>query len=183
MTTELEEKGPPLWFRLTVGRRPIWTIVRLILWVVLAVVVFKLLLIPIRVTGRSMLPTYPDGSIHFLYRFAYRHKPPALGDVVGIYDPGIGRGAVVLKRILAGPRQSVRMRRGILYVDGQRVQDSFSQQFDPTQNLQLNLGEDEYFAMGDNRAISAAYAVSVRPTERSSEKGLSIGRIVGKLLY
>ena len=57
---------------------------RLIIWIVLILVVAKFVLLPVRVQGISMMPTYQERSINFINRLAYLFHEPQRGDVVGI---------------------------------------------------------------------------------------------------
>ena len=81
----------PGWSRLgrvVIGRNPRLTFIRLILTVGLILVVTKTCLVPIRVTGRSMEPTYRNGRVNLLNLLAYRMSEPRRGDVVGIRQEG-----------------------------------------------------------------------------------------------
>ena len=56
----------PRWLRIVViGRNPKATLVRVVVLIVTSFVVFKFILLPIRVEGISMLPTYKDRSLEF----------------------------------------------------------------------------------------------------------------------
>ncbi len=68
---------------MTVGRNPRNTIIRLVVLVVASVIVFHIVMLPIRVTGISMEPTYKDRAVNFVNRFAYWHHEPQRGDVAG----------------------------------------------------------------------------------------------------
>src|ERR1035441_1356397 len=71
------------WLRVVaIGRRPKRTLLRLAVLVVAAVVAFKFVLIPIRVVGFSMEPTFHDHAINFINRLAYVRGQPQRGDVV-----------------------------------------------------------------------------------------------------
>ena len=70
-----------------IGRNPRRTSVRLAGLLVIAAVAFlilKFVFVPIRITGPSMFPTYDDGQINFINRFAYWNSEPQRGDVVAI---------------------------------------------------------------------------------------------------
>src|SRR5690606_21019004 len=53
----------PVWLRFILGRNPGWTVLRILFVVFVTFAVFKFLLLPIRVTGHSMWPTYHNGEI------------------------------------------------------------------------------------------------------------------------
>ncbi|HEX4348743.1 MAG TPA: hypothetical protein VH251_00075, partial [Verrucomicrobiae bacterium] len=59
-----------------VGRRPRNTLLRILVLVAVCAVTFKFVLLPIRVTGISMEPTYHNHRIGCINRLAYlRHEP------------------------------------------------------------------------------------------------------------
>jgi Signal peptidase, peptidase S26 len=85
MDGEMKSYGFPRWVHtLVIGRRPKRTLLRIAVLVVTTFVVFKFIVIPIRVEGISMSPNYRDGSINFINRLAYSHSKPRRGDVVGV---------------------------------------------------------------------------------------------------
>ena len=75
----------PRWLQIVViGRNPKVTLVRVAVLIVTCFVVFRFILLPARIEGISMLPTYKDRSVNFVNRLAYRWHEPRRGDVVGI---------------------------------------------------------------------------------------------------
>ena len=98
------------WGRLLIGRNPAVTVVRLVVLVALSFVLFKGVLIPVRVTGRSMEPTYRDGRVNFINRLAYHRGAPQRGDVVGLRRAPSR--LLVLKRIVGMPGERVSIRQG-----------------------------------------------------------------------
>ena len=81
-------------------------------------VVFKFVLLPIRVEGGSMLPTYQDRSVNFVNRLAYLFHEPRRGDVVAI---GLlaGEHVMYMKRVVGLPGETVAFHKGHLYINGQ----------------------------------------------------------------
>jgi signal peptidase I len=149
------------WLRLIVGRRPLRTLVRMIVVVVVALVVFKVLLIPIRVTGYSMEPTYRDGRVNFLNRYAYRRHGPNRGDVVGVQvkDSHL----VLLKRVLGLPGEHVAVLDGRVAIDGRILDEPYVKGVGQLQARESALlGDHRYFIIGDNRGVSAYGVVQLR---------------------
>jgi signal peptidase I len=137
------------------------TVVRLVVLVVMASVLFKGVLIPVRVTGKSMEPTYRDGRVNFINRLAYRRSEPRRGDVVGLRrEPSR---LLVMKRIVGLPGEHVAIRRGRIYINGEPLEESYT---DGRPILRAwvdrQLGAGEYFAIGDNRDLSAFGVVTRR---------------------
>lgn len=142
--------APSWWMRLLVGRKPVVTFLRMAVLVVASVMVFKLVLLPVRITGRSMEPAYRDGRINFIHQLAYRNREPRRGDVVGIQFEGSR--LIHMKRVVALPGERVAVRDGRVLVDGVPLEEPYARgQEVPSMQTEIQLDEDEYFVIGDNR--------------------------------
>lgn len=109
------------------------------------------------VQGRSMTPTLQDGERYILNRLTYRYRLPIRGDLVVLRDPGHQDYAV--KRIVALPCDSVHLKNGIVYINGQKLEEPYltpgTQTYAPDLKDQLIvIGKGHYFVLGDNRANS-----------------------------
>jgi signal peptidase I len=138
------------WRRICFGPDPSRTLRRVLAWSAATLVIFHYLLLPIKVTGTSMTPTYRDGAVNFVNRLAYTHGRPKRGDVVVLHDGE----DLILKRIIAVPGERVELERGEFKINGIPLRDTFSVNpvnwdLDP-----VTLGPDEYFVIGDNRTYS-----------------------------
>jgi signal peptidase I len=143
----------PVWVRLFFGRNPKLTLIRLICLVATSFLVFGFVLIPIRVSGLSMYPTYKDGKINFVNQLAYRWKKPARGDVVAVRQLRDNR-AVLLKRIVGLPGERVRVDGGRVYINGNLLNEPYARVKDGLSKEEMTLEDDQYFVVGDNRHIS-----------------------------
>ena len=158
------------WLRIMVmGRNPKATLVRVAVLVVTSFVVFKFILLHIRVEGISMLPTYPDQSRHFVNRIAYLWREPQRGDVVGIRfsraetnaPAGIHQAAnwletphvMLLKRIVGLPGETVAFVDGHVLIDGGMLDEPYEKYACDWNHPAVQLGPDEYFVVGDNRTM------------------------------
>jgi signal peptidase I len=142
------------WLRLIVGRRPLRTLVRLAVVVALTLVLFRVLFIPIKVTGSSMEPTYRDGRVNFINRLAYVRRGPERGDVVAILPEDSHY--PILKRVLGLPGENVVLRNGRVAVNGEFLPEPYARGVGTTRELQTaTLDEDQYFVIGDNREVTA----------------------------
>lgn len=122
----------------------------MIVWAAGALMLFHYMLVPIKVSGASMAPTYRDGSVNFINRLAYTKHAPMRGDVVVLQD-GLD---LILKRVIAIPGERVTLKQGVFNINGKPLDDQFSQwrvhwEVDP-----VTLGPNEYFVIGDNRTYS-----------------------------
>jgi signal peptidase I len=171
-TTSTQAVGKPWWLRILVGRRPALTLVRVAIWVAAAFFIFRVVLLPVRVDGVSMMPTYKNGGVNFINRWAYARHHPLRGDVVSIRFAGPH--VMLLKRIIALPGERVAIHKGIVYIDGEPLDEPYVKLFNPTwEEAEVTLKPDEYFIIGDNR--------SMRSDEHTHGR-VEAYRIVGKVL-
>jgi len=109
----------------------------------------------IRVDGPSMYPTLTDSRGYWLNRLAYVVDQPKQDDIVVLRDPQDQ--SPVVKRIIATPGQSVYLKKGKVYVDGQLLREPYIPSGTPTYAYEKSedelicIGRNEFFVMGDNR--------------------------------
>ena len=149
------------------GRNLKVTLLRLVIWVVLCVVVFKLLFIHIRVDGISMLPTCADQSVHWVSRLAYIGHQPQRGDVVAIrFVPADGAinkleppHIMLLKRIIVLPGEAVAFKDGRVLINDQILDEPYEEDGKGCDwnCAPITLGPDEYYVVGDNRSMPPEY--------------------------
>jgi signal peptidase I len=146
------------WRRVAIGSNPRVTLTRIIVLVVVCVVVFKFILLPIRVEGISMLPTYRDGSVNFINRLAYLRHEPQRGDVVGLaLGPGNGsHGAphiMYMKRIVGLPGETVSFSGGKLFINGAALAEPYLKNKCDWNAQPVTNGASQYYVVGDNRSM------------------------------
>jgi signal peptidase I len=149
----------PGWLRIAlIGRKPKRTLVRATILAVFCFVFFKLfvfrvLVLPVRIEGNSMFPTYHDRGINFVNRLAYRHSDPQRGDVVGIRMAGPS--IMLMKRIVGLPGETIAFEHGRLFVNGEPIAEPYLKHHSPAPYLEpVKLGPNEYYVIGDNRMNS-----------------------------
>jgi signal peptidase I len=167
-----QPSGALYWLRVAaIGRRPAWTLIRVLVLVLVTVVTFKFVLIPVRVTGISMEPTYHDHTINFINRLSYLHSEPRHGDVVGIRFAGDR--LMLLKRIVGLPGETISYSGGHVCINGVRQDEPYLKLCTDWEMGGRTLGPDEYYVVGDNRSM---------PQENHMEGITKRWRIVGKAL-
>ena len=144
---------------------------RIVVLAVSCIVVFKFILLHIRIEGISMLPTYQDGSTHFVNRLAYLWHEPQRGDVVSIRLAGTH--VMYMKRIIGLPGETVAFANGQVLINGETLDEPYEKLHCDWNLPPEKLGPNEYFVVGDNRSM---------PPENHEHGKARRDRIVGKLL-
>ena len=137
-----------------------------------AVVLFKFILLPIRITGESMSPTFRNGRMACVNRLSYKWSNPQRGDVVAIKTGS--EKEVLLKRIVGMPGETVAMENGVVKIDGRSLEEPYTRPNPDWSFPETKLGENEYLVIGDNRTMdigSHFFTVSGRH------------ELIGKLLF
>jgi signal peptidase I len=121
----------------------------------LALVIIVFLYQPVKVEGTSMTPLLSDQERIFINKFVYRFEPIERGDVVVFWYP-LDRSKSFIKRVIALPGETVEIRRGVVYVNGKMVQESYvpPQYADVSDYGPLPVPKGNYFVMGDHRISS-----------------------------
>jgi signal peptidase I len=148
----------PGWLQIVlIGRRPAVTLVRMAILAGLCVIIFKFILLPIRVEGISMEPTYHNHGINCVNRLAYWRHEPQRGDVVAIRfaDPGhfSTPSVMLMKRIIGLPGETVAFHEGQVYINGQLLDEPYLKTPCDWEHAPVQCGPDEYYVVGDNRTM------------------------------
>ena len=143
--------------------QPGGTVARMRSWVrdvVVAVSVSAFIIIflyqPVRVEGTSMLPMLKDQDRLFINKMAYRVGEIHRGDVVVFLYPH-DHAKSYIKRVIALPGDALRIDRGLVYVNGKRIVETYVPlRFeDERSQPEMVVPQHEYFVMGDHRSISS----------------------------
>ncbi len=109
---------------------------------------------PYMVSGDSMNNTLTDKAMGFGMRFV----EPDHGDII-VFSNNMTRGNDYIKRVIGVPGDTVKLQGKQVYVNGELLTEDYAY-FDPKSSvpegyyLEVTLGDDEYFVMGDNRCHS-----------------------------
>jgi len=146
-------------------------LLRILVLILATVLIFTQVLIPLRIEGQSMEPTYSNG-FNLCWRGRYLFASPQRGDVVAIRFAG--NRVLLLKRIVALAGDNVAFEHGILVVNGQEVQEPYVQ-YRADWNLEPRTVEPgKVYVVGDNRGV---------PMHRHHFGQVEEQRIVGGLLW
>jgi len=108
-----------------------------------------------RVQGTSMLPLLEDGERIIVNKFVYRFRPITRGDVVVFWypkDPSVS----FIKRVVGVPNDTVEIRKGVLFVNGRRVEEGYVRaQFNDRETYDpVTVPRGYYYVLGDHRNSS-----------------------------
>jgi signal peptidase I len=151
MLTAETRPRPPWWKIVLVGRNPKVTAIRLVITVSLVWITARYVLLPTRVTGISMEPTYRDGQIGFVNRLASWMRPVQRGDVLAIRMAG--EHAMLLKRVVGLPGERLQILRGKVLINDAPLDEPYVINRAPWNIPPIQLSEDEYYVIGDNRGM------------------------------
>ena len=134
------------------GSNPDVTIYRVTLLLAVAVLSFRALLVPIRVSGNSMAPNFQDGGLNFVNKWAYTKEHPTRGDVVAVRtaDPKV----IYIKRVIGLPGETVTIRGGEVTVNGKTLTEGYADARVPFPVGPMKLSSSSYFVIGDNREVT-----------------------------
>ena len=111
--------------------------------------VFSFLLIPLRIEGLSMAPTYKNGSFALCWRLQYLFSPPKRGDVVTVRFSG--KNVMLLKRIVALPGDTVSFINGKLHINKNLVREPYVVHHSNWQLEERKVKPGYVYVIGDNR--------------------------------
>lgn len=167
--------------RVLIGHHPGRTFARIQVLVVAFLVLFvafRFVLLPIRVTGPSMLPTYHEGGVNFVNRLAYLRSQPKRGDVVAIRLSRLDElftapSMMYMKRIVGLPGETIEFHEGHVWIDGKLLEEPYVIFPCDWDHAPKKLKSNQYYLIGDNRNMP----------ESLHEEGRAFkDRIVGKVL-
>lgn len=127
------------------------------------------------VDGPSMEPSFYDRERLFVNKFIYRFRDPVRGEVI-VFDPSLPNSKPFIKRVIGLPGEIVHLRDGAVFIDGEPLSEDYIKDM-PLRNYgPYEVGQDEYFVLGDNRSNSS--------DSRFSQVGMvNIDDITGKAFW
>jgi signal peptidase I len=106
-----------------------------------------------QVSGPSMSPRVSSGELVVINTLAYRIGAPHRGDVVTFEHDG-PTPELYIKRVIGLPNERIRIDRGVVYVDGVRLDEPYVQFDDTRSTPEITVPAGSVYVLGDNRAVS-----------------------------
>lgn len=131
----------------------VW-VIEIIIVIIIAVTLSYFVGLQSSVVGQSMSPTLDAGDEILINRFSYKLTDPKTNDLIVFLPNGNEKSHYYVKRVIAVPGETVQIRDGQVYVNGEPFEEEI--EVDPIENAELAeeeilLENDEYFVLGDNR--------------------------------
>jgi signal peptidase I len=112
---------------------------------------------PRYIPSNSMLPTLHIGDRLVVEKVSYLFHSPDKGDIV-VFEPpeqlqnlGYRKDQVFIKRIIGKPGQIVSVNNGKVYINQQPLSEEYIAESPAYQLVPVQIPQDEFFVMGDNR--------------------------------
>lgn len=114
----------------------------------------------VHILGNAMAPTLRAGQIVSVDTQAYAHHDPQRGDII-VFKPPNEVSRDFIKRIIALPGERLHINDGVVYINGQMLQEPYLPEKWIYNNQWPASGQDQvippnqYFVLGDNRNHSS----------------------------
>jgi len=135
-------------------------LVRFFLIVVFIIIPFRIFVAqPFIVEGASMDPTFKNGQYLIVDQISYRFEEPERGSVLIFKYPRDPK-QFFIKRVIGLPGETVEIDDGKITIFNTENPKGFSLdepylEFEKIDSSKITLKSEEYFVMGDNRAVSS----------------------------
>ncbi|MDR1532583.1 MAG: signal peptidase I [Clostridiales bacterium] len=122
-----------------------------LLWAAIICAALYFVFWPVKIEGQSMRENYLPGDYVMVSRLMVMAGRFSRGDALLSAMPyGDAR---VIKRLIGLPGERVQIKDGQVLLNGQVLREDYATGY-TSGSVDILLGEDEYFLMGDNRAVS-----------------------------
>ena len=158
--------------RILFGKSPKHTFIRGSILAISCFITFKFVLLPVKIEGKSMEPTYRNGGFNFVNTLRYYFHEPHRGDIVGIKMAG--KKVMLLKRVVGLPGERLSFKDGVLIINGEPILEEYIKESCDWNMAEVEVGSDEFFVVGDNRMMPIEFHVYGR---------VSRSKIVGGPLF
>lgn len=149
------EKRRSAWSRWWASQRDNIQLVTIALVVALLIRMF--IAEPRYIPSDSMAPTLEVGDRLVVEKVSYYFRPPTAGEII-VFDPppqlqsqGYSVGQAFIKRIIGEPGHVIAIRDGVVFLDGQPVQEDYIAEPPRYELRPVKIPDGVFFVMGDNR--------------------------------
>ena len=130
----------------------------IVIAIVLALLLRNFVISTTHVEGNSMNPTIEQGDRIFVNRMGIFKNKLKRGNIIELHAPDKS-GRDYIKRIVALPGDTVELKNNKVYVNNKQLNENYTSSQTTLvsgNETKWELGEDEYFVLGDNRLPRAS---------------------------
>lgn len=110
-----------------------------------------------RVSGHSMEATLHDGDNLIVDKLSYHFREPKRFEII-VFPYRHKENTYYIKRIIGLSGETVQVKDGYVYINGEKLDENYGLEVMEDAGIAaepIELGEDEYFVLGDNRNHSS----------------------------
>lgn len=156
----MDQSTPPIQQERAV-KKPVWKdfFEALVIALAIALPIKFFVASPFIVVGASMYPTFENSDYLIVDKLIYQFEEMKRGDVV-VFRPPTSEKTYFIKRIIGLPGETIRVRGNMVTIINKDNPDGFvlSEEYVSSARegiTDVTLESDQYFVMGDNRAVSS----------------------------
>jgi signal peptidase I len=140
---------------IALAAKPWWReTIETILWALaLALILRTFVVQAFWIPSGSMIPTLEIGDRVLVAKFWYTFSEPKRGQIA-VFKYPVDPQRDFVKRIIGLPGETVSMKDGVVYIDGNPIDDSYVRNHDYYDMEPVKVPEGQYFVLGDNRPNS-----------------------------
>lgn len=130
------------------------TVVDIIMVIFAAYVIVSFSCTRTTISGGSMEDTIKNEDTVLVNSFAYAFTGPKRFDCIAFKPDSIGSSKLYVKRVIGLPGETVQIKEGHIYINGSLLENDINDTYIVTAGITANeiqLADDEYFCLGDNR--------------------------------
>ena len=121
-----------------------------------AILLIKLVYTPSTISGRSMDHTLNDGDVLVFSKLAMQVRGLNRGDIVAIGTEIEGKKVNIVKRIIALPGDNIKILDNNVYLNDIHIKEDYISEGNYTfGHVDMDMGDKQYYVMGDNRVNSS----------------------------
>jgi signal peptidase I len=142
------------------NREYLLSLIEIVLLLVIVVLPIRFLLFePFLVKGQSMEPNFHNFDYLIVDKLTYHLREPQRGEVI-VFKPPFDNGVYYIKRIVGLPLEKLIIEESKITVfnkehpQGFVLNEAYLKNHYTSGKIEVNLGPDEYFVLGDNREVS-----------------------------
>jgi signal peptidase I len=146
----------------SIAREIVSTIIYILIVLLISFITIRFIGQRTQVSGQSMENTLHDKDNLIVDKITYRFTDPKRFDII-VFPYQYKTKTYYIKRIIGLPGEIIQITDGVIYINGEVLEEDYGREIIENSGIAgrpIQLGEDEYFVLGDNRNHSADSRVS-----------------------